>query len=180
MSEPFTELNRQLAERSAVAQDAANTARRSAQARAKVHDLDTDTTDLRNWALAEARESSAAVRMGGPSRLLAWVNSDGSTNLRTDPQNPHKTVATAVHTDTPVVVGECRIWNDEEEEAFQRRQRIAENVLLAGRYDLGEMVAAGIMTEDEAAHPDVQAAAAARPKPVPGRHPPYDLEASVR
>jgi hypothetical protein len=177
----YAEVNRQLAERSALAQDQANTANRAARAAAstEVHEVDSVAVERRNWALQQARETGVAQRIGGEPRLLAWLNPDGTTNLRADPANPNKTVATVVHSDQPLVVGECRIITDEEEEALRRRQREAENALLAAHYDVGELVVAGILSAAEAQASGVQAAAAARPKPGPFAAP-YSLERSVR
>lgn len=176
----YTEVRRQLAERAALAQDAAASARRRSDARAEVLDMDTSAEERRNWALQEARQSGTARRIGGAPQLVAWVNPDGSTNIRDDPDRPGKTLATVVHTPRPVFVGECRIWTDDEEAEYRRRHREAENALLASRYDLGELVAAGIMTPDEAEHPAVRTAAAGRHEPEPGRGAPYRLEDSVR
>ena len=175
----YTEVRRQLAERAALAQDAANAESRKADVRAEVSEIDTDAAERRNWALTEARQSGTARRIGGAPQLVAWVNPDGTTNIRSDPDRPGKTFATVVHTPRPVVVGECRIWTDAEEAEYRNRQRESENALLASRYDLGEMVAAGIMTPEEAEHPAVRGAAAARREPDPGGAP-YRLENSVR
>jgi hypothetical protein len=174
-----TEVARQQAEKAALAQDQANTARRKAAARAEHAEIDLEAEDRRRYALHELRQNREAFRIGGEPRLIAWVNPDGSTNLRADPDRPGKTVGTVVHTDTPVIVGEARIWSDEEEALWHRRQREAQNAELAAHYDLGEMLDAGIMTEAEAEHPDVQAAARARAKPRPDS-PPYRIENSVR
>jgi hypothetical protein len=175
-----TEVARQQAERAAMAQDAANTARRKAAAHAEHAEVDLDAEDRRRWALHELRQNREAFRIGGEPRLIAWVNPDGSTNLRADPDRPGKTIATTVNTDTPVIVGEARIWTDEEEAAWHRRQREAQNAELAGAYDLAELLSAGIMTEAEAEHPDVRVAAAARAKRAAASGIPYNLANSVR
>lgn len=175
-----TEVSRQRAERIALAQDAAYKANRAAQADAKVSHFDADLEERRNWALTEARKSHVARQVGGEPHLVAWVNRDGSTNLGVDPHNPHRTTATTVYTAQPVIAGECERLTDEDVARIERRQRVAECVLLAGKYDLAVCLDAGYMTPEEARLPEVQAAARelAR-RPVPEDSPPYNVVNSV-
>jgi hypothetical protein len=175
----FPEIARQRAEQAAMAQDAAHKANRTAHASARVVELDTEAEDRRNWALAQVQANGIGHQIGGEPRLVYWRNPDGTDNLRVDPQRPNKTIATTVH-GPPVIVSPARIWTDAEEEELRRQERENANALLAAHYPLGELVSARILTDAEAAHPDVQAAAAARAKRIADRTVPYDLEASVR
>jgi len=175
----YTEVARQRAAQAAMAQDQAHTAKRRSEARADVGDLNTELVDRRNWALQEARNNIGATRSGGPGQLVAWVNPDGSTNIRSDPKRPGKTIATTVH-GPPVTIGPCERLTAEDDEAWERQRRQAENTLLAGHFDVAELVTAGLLTEAEATHPGVQAAAADRAARIAGREAPYELLNSVR
>jgi hypothetical protein len=175
----YTEDARLRAEQAAMAQDQAATARRRSEARVTHPEFDAEADQRRSWALARARQTGVGHRIGGEPRLVYWRNADGSDNLRVDPSNPNRTLATTTY-GPPVIVEPARIWTDQEEEELRRRQREAQNALLAAHYDLAELVEARILTEAEAAHPAVQAAAAARARRAAESSIPYRLEESVR
>lgn len=180
------ELRTELVARSLLFQDMAHQHQREAAAAESMGTaelVDFEAEQRRQHAILGMSAARPADRMGGPGQLAYWRNPDGTDNLRPPELDdngeviPGPTQATVLH--GPAVV--FRDWDGSDE--LVERERRAINIELASFYD--PHLLPDMMTAGELAHPAVQRAINARPRPPRGalgaversRHP--DLSRTV-
>jgi hypothetical protein len=168
------EWNAQQLAKALLEQDAALGTLRQREA-VRHEEFDPDAEERRRWALAQAVNDAPAELMGrDPGGEAVWLPNDAMVLV-------HRKNGLISEMRPAVFQGGVILPHEWEahDKAWREHARRSENVRLASRYGVAEMVAAGIMTADDAAHPDVVAAAAARAERRARQAAHYDLERSV-